>query len=343
MKARPSSFPALDACQFFEAAEVHRDNYAEAGTDRHAALWAHISGDDGLLDMLPEDEREGVMWAANYIRLHAPMSDHPLIIERPGQFESFESDEPIKGTPDCLCGNDLFDLKWRRRDYRLQMACYARMAYGMGADPTKPINVHVLYGAEQRRDQYRWDYNEVVLLTDQVLIKIGLAQERKPNDYCSWCKHHISCPAILARVNAVVAGREDWFLDQYHSSKIETADEMSRALEIAWVLSDWCKAVEWNAQEMVQKKGMNLAGWKLKERAGKRVITDVQRAFELIDIPPALFLNCCSASISKIEDAVATSGKVVKKKDAKPFVNQKLAEVIELKPSTYSFERSKNA
>lgn len=291
---RPSALPMLAQCPCFESSA---SDWAEQGTDRHAALKAHFEGDDSLLELLPEEDAEGVRWAAEYIRLKAPMADHPLRFEHTLTLTLDDFSE-ISGTPDVVCQVDLFDLKWRERDYLPQLACYVLMRLQeLGMDVT--LRVHILYGALRRAEVLHLDGEAARKIVMPILAR-AKDPNRKPNpcDYCSWCARRLTCEALNERAQTIAAGRDDWKLQQYHCSQITDPAEMSKALQLAKHLSKWCKAVEHHATEMVQKQGLQIPGFILKFRAGKRSCANLQGAFNTLRIPVESFLACCDVRFS---------------------------------------------
>lgn len=289
---RPSSLPALAQCPCFESGS---SEYTDDGTERHAALSEHFAGDNGRLDLMDEEQAEAVKWAADYIRLHAPMSDHSIQFETKlsvmleVDLEEFE----LKGTPDAVCGNDLFDLKTRPRDYVPQMAAYALMMFDQA--PERPfVRVHLLFAALRKHETFKLTREAAVKIVVPIVAN-SLDSNRvpKPCDYCNWCANKLTCSAIKDRVQAVQSGREDWELEQYNTSFISEPAEMAKALRVARLLAKWCEAVEFRAKTMWIKEGMAIPGFKLQERAGKSVITDVLEAFRLSGLPEETFLKCC--------------------------------------------------
>ena len=301
---RPSSMPALAQCSCFEPSA---SDFAEAGTDRHAALRAHFAGDDSLLDLLPEDDAEGVRWAADYIRMKAPLADHPIRFEHPLTL-ILEDFTEINGTPDATCHFDLFDLKWRERDYTAQLACYVLMRLQeLGRNAT--IRVHVLYAVFRRAEVFDLDESSARAIVQPILDHArDLDRQPTPCSYCTWCARQLTCTALNQRAQAVGAGREDWQLESYHCSEITDPLQMSRALILARHLAKWCKAVEHHALDMVIKRGQQIPGFTLKSRAGKRSCHDLTGAFNALGLPVETFLSCCDVRFSTSKDNPGKKG-----------------------------------
>lgn len=337
MSVRPSSLPALACCPRFESDPHANTEGKEAGTRRHTALGKYLQDDPTWRDDIDEEEQAGVEWAGEYIRVHAPMSEHALEIEQRGEFSTPDWDV-IEGTPDIFCGPVLFDAKGRNVDrYAEQMAAYVLMKQWPS------VKVHVLYLTEKRAFAYAITREEAEAIVFPV---IAAAQDpnRRPTacDWCSWCVHKLTCSAVLDGVNAVVAGRADWNLDTYHSSQIETADEMGRALRIARLLKPWCEAVEWAAKEMITKHGQIPVGFAPYTRKGKQVVTSVTAAFPLLGLPQEEFLGACDIRMRTPKGKPDRKGLVERfaefhglaKAEAKRQIENRLAAIITRNPSS---------
>lgn len=284
---RASSLPALAQCSAFESGSTE---WTESGTDRHAALHAHFAEDDTLLDLLPEDEQEGVRWAAEYIRLKAPMEEHPLMWETPAQVILDDFTE-IPGRMDAYCGREVFDLKWRQRDYSAQMALYALAR--LQATNAFEVRVHILFAAFKRAEVIIFDHESASKIVEEIVAKTRTNPEPTPCDYCGWCAKKVTCQALNDRAQAVAAGREDWKLAQYHASELANPSEMAKALVLAKHLSKWCEAVEHFAKEMWIKKGLTIPGYELRSKAGKSSCHDILSAFQASGLDHLEFLKCC--------------------------------------------------
>jgi hypothetical protein len=290
---RPSSLPILAKSPKFVSSDT---NFAADGTDRHEALRAHFAGDDSLIDLLDEESAESVRWAADYIRLKAPLSDYPLEweVEMPIIYPDFSEE---KGHADAACYLDIFDLKSRERDYGLQMAAYAlgRLQSIQGG---AQVRCHLLFTATKRAEVLTFDLESADKALSEALDAINAAAECRPSEYCGWCANRVTCEVLNKRAQAVAADREDWELEQYHASKITEPAEMSKALTLARQLSKWIDGIEFHAKEMAIKQGIQIPGYALKSRNGKKYCADIQGAFAATGLDAPTFLQCCDLRFS---------------------------------------------
>jgi hypothetical protein len=337
---RPSSLPALSQCPCFESGS---SEYTEDGTERHHALSEHFAGDDSRLELMDEGQADAVRWAAEYIKIHAPMSDFPLDCERTLTMDDADLNT-ITGTPDVVCGDDLFDLKWRYRDYVSQMAAYVCMMFT--ANPKRNfVRVHLLFGSIKKAEVFKLNWSEAAEIIHPI-IERARNENRVPAlcDYCGWCALKLTCPAFKVRVDAVLKGREDWALEQYESSFITDGTEMAKALRIARKLSKWCDAVEWRAKEMWTKEGIPITGFELKERQARQYITDVVAAFNASGLPQDKFLACCEPRLNTSKTYAEKVGIIdvyaeqtgIKKAPAKREILRKLEAVLKRGQPTLS-------
>lgn len=324
MKIRPSSLPMLALCPKFQSGGESDD--ANAGTIRHDIMRRVLSGDDAALYEIVGEDREMVEWAVDFIRATAPTSDHPLILEQKGAFTG-PNFEDIEGTPDVVCGPVIYDLKTRWHDYTAQMAAYSLMT------DHPHVTVHLLFAALRKRQTLQFTTEKAEEIVDPIIMAAH-DPSAKPqiNDYCGWCANRLSCSAYTERVNAVVDGREDWTLDNYHSSQITDAEGMGKALKLARELKRWIEAVEHHAKEM-HLAGNTPAGFKEMVRQGRQEITDIGVAFAESGMPQEEFLKLCSVSVPELAKAYAELHGM-KLAPARREIETKLASVIERgKPS----------
>lgn len=285
---RPSSLPALAQCPKFEGGS---SEFALEGTNRHRVLSEIWNGNTDALNKLPEDQRDGVQWAVDYIRLHAPLSDYLINFEARGVFITDDFDE-VPGSIDAECGPVIFDLKWRMRDYGAQMAAYALIK--LARQKWDQIEIRVLFAESQTAQVYKLTEDEARAVVEPIIKRAkDTNATEKPCDYCGWCAKRLSCPALNAMAQTVANGREDWKLEQYHASEIAQPEQMAKALTLARHLKQWIKGVEHFAKEMVIKQGVAIPGHELKERKGKRQCTDLNGVFNALGLAPEQFLQCC--------------------------------------------------
>lgn len=336
MKIRPSSLPALSSCPRFTSDPTGSEQ-TTSGTLRHDVLrdsLAFINEQNGpeILARLPEDQQDGVQWALDYIKLKAPIADYPLILEKRRTFTGPDF-ELIEGTPDVVCGNVVFDLKWRINDYRAQMAAYALMIMESGLEQ---VTVHVLYAEAKRAEEILFT-RETAEQAIFPIIEQAARPDAKPTacEFCGWCAHRLTCPAVLEQVNAVVANREDFNLKTWHASDIDTAEEMGKALRVARVVADWCESVEHHAKDMAQKRGIVPAGFKLQTKQGNRFVASLPDAFAKSGIAQDRFLAACEIKLSKLVEAYAESNQM-KKAPAERELEAKLGETIQRKSPSIS-------
>lgn len=357
---RPSSLPILAQCPQF--ASAGGSAYTEAGTLRHKAVEAlfraelNIADEDyerlrsDILNDLESEDREAVEWASDYIKIHAPAADYPMLFERrvspigddfqplfrrriSPEGEDFKAEFEDGGTLDLECGPELFDFKSRPRDYWPQLAAYALAL--IQEHGYAEVRCHVLFMVTRSYEVRVLTEADCWALITPIMENAGKG-EANPCDYCGWCAKQLTCPAKLKQVNAVVAGREDWALEQYHASQIQTPEEMGKALTLARSLNKWCEAVEHFAKEMVQKQGAVPAGYEVKPSKGKAYIADTAEAFRLAGLEQDTFLKCCDVwqNTSKkypdklgLADALAQRDGIAKSRAAK-IIKEKLSPVI---------------
>lgn len=335
---RPSSLTAIGECPAFRPGPPR--DYTNAGTARHEAAAAVLRGaaeSEKLMDALPEDDRLGVQWFVDFVRLNAPMSDYLLEIEKRIDID-LPNFERIHGTPDVVCGPTIFDLKWRRRAYVAQMAAYA---LGLLQRGHERVTAWLAFADSRQAEKMVFTRESAEAWIEPILSRFEADGAPTPCDYCGWCANVLSCPALVNRAEAVRAGRDDWSLPQYHASKIETPDEAGAALHLARALSKWCEAVEHHAKEML-KAGKTPTGFREQTRQGNRFIASVADAFALVGLPQDVFLAACEAKFSALVEAHRSINSMPKAA-AERDIEAKLGDVLQRRaPSTFLVEDKTN-
>jgi len=325
----------------------------EAGAVRHSALAWQLSSESPeatraeSLAQLDDPDRDAVTWAADYIRTHAPMADYPIHCERTLTMLDDDFKEVMRGTPDVVCGNQLFDLKWRERDYAAQMAAYALML--MEESGWSEVHVHVLYGERQRAERFTLTREGAQDLVDAILTNVGSAKPPTPCDYCGWCARRLTCPALVTAAKTVADGYS--VLDKvhnWHPSEQTDADQLSVMLFIARkVLKPWIESVEFHAMDAITKQGLAIPGYELKTRKAREWVSDVPAAFAAAGLPQDDFLRCCDVRLNTSKTYPDKVGIIdlyakqtgLKKAPAKRDLTAKLAPVMQTgKPTQYLAE-----
>lgn len=332
---RPSSLPMLQECPKFEGAG---SEFADAGTKRHEAIAAFLSGNEDAFLEFDDEDREHLLWAADYVKLKAPLLDAPLELEQK-RAAVLPTGQPIQGTPDMICGDQLFDLKWRPRDYMAQMAAYAYMVLAEGKTPE--VTAHIMYAQTETVRRFTFDTDRAWAVIKPILDTAAAPfAVPVPCSYCGWCAKKLTCTALIQQVNIATKSNPEWDLPQWHSSQMTTAEEIGQALKIARTLADWCESVEYHAKELAIKQGIVATGFKLTSRKGNRFITDVKEAFRLASLPQEEFLKACTVKPRLLFDLYAAFYGM-KKAPAEREVERRLGEFIQRKETTMMLTQEK--
>jgi hypothetical protein len=321
----PSSFPAWALCPAFDSDPAEREDATE-GTRQHTALAALLrdelkGGEDcPTLAGLSPDAREAVTWAAGYVHTlaggEAILTEHPVSFTAPDGFAPGGVSEVFSGTADAviLRGNmaDLIDFKSgaNDRDHRPQLAGYALALFSMRAR-LKTIRAHVLYGRVRHADTWALTQADAAGIVLPILEARRDPARRVPAacDYCGFCAHRTSCPAITGQVEAVARTAPTWedLAPAIREPNAITDPTLAaKALTVARFVSTWADAIRARATELA-KGGAALPGYRLQERRGAREVTDLDAAFTRTGLTPGQFVSACKLSLPKLGDAFATA------------------------------------
>jgi hypothetical protein len=334
-KFRPSSLPMLGKCPKFEGKP---STYTDEGTERHDAFAEYFRGNKEALEALNDEFLENMEWAVQYVETRAAVNDYPLEIEQLNT-GTLPNGMTVQGTPDLVCGPDLFDLKWRFRYYDPQMACDAFMVLERTKLPD--LTTHVLYANNQAARSRKWTIESAWKEIEDIITMVESAwATATPCEYCGWCARNLICEALIQQVNTAIAANPDWNLPQWHSSEIKTGKDMGLALRIARTLSDWCESVEFHAREMALKEGMVPEGFNVVTRAGGRYIDEVMAAYNAIRLPQDEFLKACAVKPKALFDAYALFHGM-KKAPAERDCMEKLGPLVKRKPNVVMLVQDK--
>jgi len=339
----PSSLPVLSVCPLFKSGDNKIDNEdRDLGTKFHEVLEARLGGDNSPHE-LGVDGEERIQWAIDRIKMELT-DEFPVELEHRLYLMSDDFSEVTFGTADVINGPRIWDLKTglRRDDfYWMQLTCYALML--MRRDGYDKVECSMVY------TRYRQIHTFVVTKEEAEGAIFGLLEhlnddtEKRavPNDHCNWCGNLTTCDEVKKRIDAVAGGREDWELEDYHSSRISDPVEMAKAWKLAKLMQKWCESVLFHAKEMMVTDGIPIPGLEIKERSGRRYIEDISTAFDqLQDLDQKEFMSACSIAVGKLEDAVATKRGISKYK-AKKALNEELGENLKTGKSSIFLQEQK--
>lgn len=124
-----------------------------------------------------------------------------------------------------------------------------------------------------------------------------------PGPHCRYCDARVICPALAAETSVT-----DLQLKAIKAiSPVASPALISQALDALPLMKGFIEAVESVAKARLER-GETIPGYCLKERKGKREIGDVMAAYRSLPLDPTDFIECCSASLPKLEEALKESG-----------------------------------
>ena len=157
---------------------------------------------------------------------------------------------------------------------------------------------------------------------------------------CKYCKAalHGTCNAFLETQNKLAVTAKNT------SSEIiaQLSDDMLvEAFEKCKLIDGFKKQLETELKERLQSNPI-VAGYFLKERAGRRQISDINEAYSICSgfMTANEFLDCCSLSVPKLE-AAHKKATGLKGKSAKEDFEIELGQVIERANSSYVLTKAK--
>jgi len=318
---RPSSLPALAKCLCYSPDQSTGEEQKSEGTKRHTALGKYLADDPTWKADLGGWDAEGVEWAGEYIRTHAPMADHPLQIEQHGVAILPDFTE-IPGTPDVFCGPVLFDLKGRDIDeYREQMDAYVLMRQ------FPKVDVHILYATERRAETFTVWLAEAEQRVARIVDRV-LSTDRKPSvcDFCGWCANRGDCPAMAA-TGKTAANQLGLPVPAGVIEEIVDAEGLGKLKRAADAVAEWAKTANAHVREMAVKRGVLADGFKLVARKGNPSITDAWAAVQAAGVPIEKVAAVFTISLPDLATVYAEHNGL-KEKAARADLETRLGELI---------------
>jgi hypothetical protein len=310
----------LAKCPCYESAPVGAA--AEEGTRQHEQL-ARLLADKPFAD--GAEIHPGVAWAAEYIQRHTGSGQedawHFRLVEERLSLVNDDFEEITFGTLDVVAlvnradGDKLVVMDYKSGEdwsYGPQMAAYARMAmlrYGVAI-----CEVHELYGRYRKAKKYYLTMAETDCIPG--LIAAAQAPDRKPAlcEFCGWCAKQGVCQTATDPIvkvateyepDGVVAKLPLADVTTWHASQIADPAQMAIVLQVAEHLGKWADAVKAHARDAA-KNGMAIPGYKLVPGKMRREFVDgIPAVFAASGLSDEEFLSCCTASVTKVEEAMA--------------------------------------
>jgi superfamily II DNA or RNA helicase len=164
-------------------------------------------------------------------------------------------------------------------------------------------------------------------------------KERNPvTENCLYCGEKATCPALHAKALVIANGyNEDDKLAlpaEFHSSLITDPVQMAKALNAVTVIEKWCESVRSHAVKLRLEVGVEIPGYQLIERQGKRTVADPVKAFEIakeFGVSEQEYIAAADISIPTLEKAVAAKVEKGKAKRVEEFSDRLLDEMAVVK------------
>lgn len=185
------------------------------------------------------------------------------------------------------------------------------------------------------RADYQRLYDRIRLIIDRAEAyeadPAGHQDLLQVTDQCRYCGARARCPALANRALVLHRGYmpDIPMPDLLHPEQMTDPQDVATGLKLARVMEEWQKAMKSRAMQMVLDEGLDLPGFELVHRKGKRVI-DAQGAFgvvnELFGIQADEFTAACTVSVTALEKMVKDRQEKGKGAAAVRQLNQTLQE-----------------
>jgi hypothetical protein len=149
---------------------------------------------------------------------------------------------------------------------------------------------------------------------------------------CRFCKAKLVCSAVHAAWSNLATVKQ-----------VGLGEELVRVLDQAGVVKPAIKAAEEFAKECLEKDATLVPGYRLKQSAGNRIVSDPQGLFEALTgaglLDQKTFIQMCvSVGIGATEEAIAAHNKI-KPAEAKRTFKELADPFVTLKPKAPSLEK----
>lgn len=188
--------------------------------------------------------------------------------------------------------------------------------------------------------------------TMDLMERVEEPSQPLPGDHCRYCPAQLICPAFTAiptqalstvTVPALPEGKEKeaMYARLHEMTGDDLAELKARMKQIHWLEASLDSVIK----KKLEDDPLAVPGWELKEKEGRRSVSDAGKAYALSGLTPEQFLPCCTVSLPDLEEALriasgpklnkdgspAKRGYVLSAEQAKERVNTTLAGVINRK------------
>jgi len=312
-----SQWPNLSGCGAFKYKETDEYNgeAAERGTAIHEAAEIVLRG--GEMPQIEADMSEEADWLVSQARLLSG----PLEFEKRLEMINSEWETEYFTTADLLCRDQFLIVDYKTGQLGNYFAQLCGMALPLFDEwKTELINAEIWYSRLQYKAKYKITKSIALKVFEQVKSNYETKTPRLC-DSCEKCHFLTTCDAVNGLVNNIVNGREDWNLKEYHASRILEPVEMSKALDIAFLMNKWVDGVKYHASKLIGQ-GVEIPNYKLKARAGRKSIIDGADVKGLLDLTEEEMKPAYNIGLTKLYEVFAKS------KDLKPATAQRQVKKI---------------
>lgn len=155
----------------------------------------------------------------------------------------------------------------------------------------------------------------------------------KVAENCLYCARKAECPAVTNTSLVIANGYNDddklALPTEFHSSLISDPVQMAKALNAATVVEKWVESVRKHAIALRLEVGIEIPGYQLVERQGKRTVADTVKAFEIakeFGVTEQEYIAAADISLPTLEKAIAAKTEKGKAKKVQEFNDRLLDE-----------------
>lgn len=356
----PSKLKALEICPAWRPEENEEEHpLTAAGIRMHRAL---ETGDDSQLQ---EGEHELVNkcreWErAQFVGLESAQEIQLDIID---VLNSLGILDKIFGYADKVFFNAptayLVDYKFSAGLQEDAETNPAAQAYALGIFKVylhiDTVEVYYLY---PRRDEIshaiyvRGDMEKIELRIRTTAARTNADEPDRNYDAtnCLYCGNKVDCPVLHAMVLPIAtryAARKELQLPkEWDPALITDPGQMSKAMDVASVMGKWVDSVKHHALKLRQETGVEVPGYDLRSRAGRKTILNAKKTAELVEdsLNHDEFLAVCEVNAKALLDAVGSKAPKGAKKATIAATEDRLrdAGVLEIGPESEFLTRSKS-